>query len=38
MDLDEAMEMLNVSKSTVVKLKAKIREEFIKVLDIVEAG
>ena len=37
MDLDEVMEMLDVSKSTVVKLKAKIRDEFIKVLDIVEA-
>ena len=37
MDLEEVMEMLDVSKSTVVKLKAKIRDEFIKVLDIVEA-
>ena len=37
MDIVEAMEMLDVSKSTVVKLKAKIRDEFIKVLDIVEA-
>ena len=37
MDLDEAMQVLSVSKSTITKLKAKIRNEFIKVIDLVEA-
>ena len=37
MDLDEAMELLDLSKSSITKLKAKIREEFVKVLKIIEA-
>ena len=37
MDLDEAMELLGLSKSSITKLKAKIREEFVKVLKIIEA-
>ena len=37
LDMVEASEMLNVSTSTITKLKSKIRNEFIKVLDIVEA-
>jgi hypothetical protein len=35
--LDEAMIMLNLSKSSITKLKCKIRKEFIKVMEIVEA-
>ena len=38
LDMVEASEMLNVSTSTITKLKSKIRNEFIKVIDIVEAG
>ena len=37
LDLDEAMELLDLSKSSITKLKAKIREEFIKVVKIIEA-
>ena len=37
LDLDEAMELLDLSKSSITKLKAKIREEFVKVLKIIEA-
>ena len=37
MDLDEAMELLDLSKSSITKLKAKIREEFAKVVKIIEA-
>lgn len=37
LDLDEAMELLDLSKSSITKLKAKIREEFIKVAKIIEA-
>ena len=37
MDTDEAMQELNISKNNLFKLKKEIREEFIKVIDIVEA-
>ena len=37
LDLDEAMELLDLSKSSITKLKAKIREEFAKVIKIIEA-
>ena len=37
LDMVEASEMLNVSTSTITKLKAKIREEFAKVVKIIEA-
>ena len=33
----EAIEMFNISKNNLFKLKKEIREEFYKVLDIVEA-
>lgn len=35
--LSEAMEMLTLSKSSITKLKRKIREEFAKVIEIIEA-
>lgn len=35
--LDEAMKMLGLSKSSITKLKCKIRKEFIRVMEIVEA-
>ena len=38
MDTDEAMQELNISKNNLFKLKKEIREEFIKIIDIVEAG
>ena len=37
MDTDEAMQELNINKNNLFKLKKEIREEFIKVIDIVEA-
>ena len=37
MDTDEAMQELNISKNNLFKLKKEIREEFIKVIEIVEA-
>ena len=37
MDTDEAIQELNISKNNLFKLKKEIREEFIKVIDIVEA-
>ena len=38
MDTDEAMQELNISKNNLFKLKKEIREEFYKIIDIVEAG
>lgn len=38
MDTDEAIQELNISKANLSKLKKEIREEFIKVIEIVEAG
>ena len=38
MDVDEAIQELNISKANLSKLKKEIREEFIKVIEIVEAG
>ena len=38
MDIVEAMEEFNINKNNLFKLKKEIREEFIKVIDIVEAG
>lgn len=38
MDVDEAIQELNISKANLFKLKKEIREEFIKVIEIVEAG
>ena len=35
--LDKAMIMLGLSKSSITKVKSKIRKEFIKVMEIVEA-
>ena len=37
MDTDEAIQELNISKANLSKLKKEIREEFIKVIEIVEA-
>ena len=37
MDIDEAIGALNISKGNLFKLKKEIREEFIKVIEIVEA-
>ena len=37
MDVDEAMQELNISKGNLFKLKREIREEFYKIIDIVEA-
>jgi len=38
MDVAEAIQELNISKANLSKLKKEIREEFIKVMEIVEAG
>ena len=38
MDVAEAIQELNISKGNLFKLKKEIREEFIKVIEIVEAG
>ena len=37
MDISEAMGEFNINKNNLFKLKKEIREEFIKVIDIVEA-
>ena len=37
MDVDEATQVLSISKANLFKLKKEIREEFIKVMEIVEA-
>ena len=37
MDVVEAMQEFNINKNNLFKLKKEIREEFIKVIDIVEA-
>ena len=37
MDIPESIQELNISKNNLFKLKKEIREEFIKVIDIVEA-
>ena len=37
MDVDEAIQELNINKNNLFKLKKEIREEFIKVIEIVEA-
>ena len=37
MDTDEAIQEFNINKNNLFKLKKEIREEFYKVLDIVEA-
>ena len=37
MDTDEAMQEFNINKNNLFKLKKDIRNEFIKVIDIVEA-
>ena len=38
MDTDEATQALNINKANLSKLKKEIREEFYKIIDIVEAG
>ena len=38
MDITEAMQELNINKNNLFKLKKEIREEFYKIIDIVEAG
>ena len=38
MDIAEAMQELNINKNNLFKLKREIREEFYKIIDIVEAG
>ena len=38
MDIVEAMEEFNINKNNLFKLKKEIREEFYKIIDIVEAG
>ena len=38
MDITEAMQELNINKNNLFKLKREIREEFYKIIDIVEAG
>ena len=38
MDISEAMEEFNINKNNLFKLKKEIREEFYKIIDIVEAG
>lgn len=38
MDVDEAVQELNISKANLSKLKKEIREEFIKAMEIIEAG
>ena len=37
MDIDEAIQELNISKNNLFKLKKEIREEFYEIIDIVEA-
>lgn len=37
MDIAEAMQELNINKNNLFKLKREIREEFYKIIDIVEA-
>ena len=37
MDIDDAIQEFNINRNNLFKLKKEIREEFIKVLDIVEA-
>ena len=37
MDIAEAMQELNINKNNLFKLKKEIREEFYKIIDIVEA-
>ena len=37
MDIPEAIQEFNINKNNLFKLKKEIREEFIKVIDIVEA-
>ena len=37
MDITEAMQELNINKNNLFKLKREIREEFYKIIDIVEA-
>ena len=37
MDIVEAMEEFNINKNNLFKLKKEIREEFYKIIDIVEA-
>ena len=38
MDTDEATQALNINKANLSKLKKEIREEFYKIIDMVEAG
>ena len=38
MDISEAIQELNINKNNLFKLKKEIREEFYKIIDIVEAG
>ena len=38
MDNNEAMQMLNMKRTKLCNLKNEIREEFYKIIDIVEAG
>ena len=38
MDIVEAMGEFNINKNNLFKLKKEIREEFYKIIDIVEAG
>ena len=38
MNTDEATQALNINKTNLSKLKKEIREEFYKIIDIVEAG
>ena len=38
MDTDEAIQEFNINKNNLFKLKREIREEFYKIIDIVEAG
>ena len=37
MDIDDAIQEFNINRNNLFKLKKEIREEFIKVIDIVEA-
>ena len=38
MDITEAIQEFNINKNNLFKLKREIREEFIKVIEIVEAS
>ena len=38
MDIPEAIQEFNINKNNLFKLKREIREEFYKIIDIVEAG